>query len=408
MSDATVKCPKCGTLIPITEALAGPLLEATRSEMQTRIDVAILQATEATQKAAAKAASIEEEIVSRMKVQRAQADMLAKQEAREQIDDAKTVAVTAQREAEALRAKLAVAQQAQAEALRKERELEGRERELDITIEQRISAESAAIRRQAKQESDTDNSLRLLEKDELLRSMQAKIEELKQKAEQGSQQMQGEVQEEDLKMRLRAAFPRDTVEDVGKGVQGADLVQRVEGDVGIILLESKRTKNFSVGWLGKLREDGRAARSDVLVLASQALPDGIEGFGCQEGVWICAPRYVIPLVAVLRETLLSVARERRSAEGQETRAVVVYKYVVGSQFRRRIEAIVESFATMKADLDSERRAFAKVWAKRETQLERALLGAAGLVGDVQALSEPGAMVEIEGLSLHALVSGNEV
>ena len=394
-TDATVKCPKCGTLIPITEALAGPLLEATRSEMQTRIDVAILQATEATQKAAAKAASIEEEIISRMKVQRAQADMLAKQEAREQID-------AAQQEAEALRTKLAVAQQAQAEALRKERELFDRERELELTIERRISDETVTIRAAAQNSAEDAWKLKLIEKDTLLESMSKKIEELKQKAEQGSQQMQGEAQELELETVLRTVFPFDVIGEVGKGVTGADITQEVHalsGAVcGSILYESKRTKNWSPSWLSKFREDGRKAHADILVLVSTALPEEVVTFGNIDNVWVCAPAVALPLATVLRASLLSVHATKQAQDGMKTKSEEVYAYVTGPQFRHRVEALAEAFTTMQEDLVAEQKAVARQWAKRSTQIERVLTSTSGMFGDLQGIAGK-ALPEPEGLAL---------
>ena len=398
MQEPTIICPKCKTEIKLTETLAGPLLEATKK--QAAEDLAA-----ANKRAETIAASVGEAVAREHNATKAAAITEARADAYQAIEDAKATARLAELRASALSGKLQEAQQVQAAAVKREGELADKERELNLTIEREIAARTFTIRDHAIKESDEANRLKLLERDQLVEVMQKKVAELQQKIEQGSTQIQGEVQEEDLKTRLRMAFPRDTIEDVGKGITGADLTQTLDGGAGVILWESKRTKSFSQGWLPKLREDGRAARADVLVLASQALPADVDGFGCQDSVWMCAPRYAVPLAAVLRETLLSVARERRAVEGQETRAVTVYRYVTGAQFRRRVESLVEAFSSMKDDLDAERRALAKAWAKRETQLERALLGAAGLVGDVQALGAPGDVPEIEGLNMKALGGG---
>ncbi len=144
-----------------------------------------------------------------------------------------------------------------------------------------------------------------MEKDQTIASMQKKIEELKRKAEQGSQQLQGEVQELELENLLRAKFPFDTIEPVPKGEFGGDVLQRVVSPggqpSGTILWESKRTKNWSDGWLAKLREDQRAAKAEIAVLVSQALPKGVETFDVVDGVWVTSPRAALPVATVLRQ-----------------------------------------------------------------------------------------------------------
>jgi hypothetical protein len=139
-----------------------------------------------------------------------------------------------------------------------------------------------AVRDQAKQEAEAALTLRVREKEEQIASMQRQIEDVRRRAEQGSQQLQGEVQELALEAMLRQKFPRDAFDPVPKGEFGGDLIQHVVGPVGqicgSILWEAKRTKNWSDGWLGKLREDQRAAKTDVAVIVSHALPKSLQTF----------------------------------------------------------------------------------------------------------------------------------
>lgn len=406
MSDTTLKCPKCGAEIPLTEGIAAPMVEAVRTEMQARVDAATRQAKEVEAKAKAKEDNLEEELQARMKVQREQADVAAKVKARAEMaaDFAceQTIAVQAQQEAEALRIKLADAQKAQAEALRKERELADRERELSLTVETQVSAGIEAARTAARHDADEANRLRLLEKDTLLESMQRKVEELNQKITQGSQQMQGEVQELDLQAKLTAAFPFDQVGEVGKGVNGADVTQIVVApsgaQCGLILYESKRTKNWSAGWLPKLREDGRAAKADILVLVSTVLPEEVEAFNQVDSVWVCSPAVALPLALALRATLLAVHATKQAQEGMATKAESVYAYVTGPQFRHRVEALVESFTTLQDDLVKEQSAAQRQWAKRAVQLERVMSATSGMFGDLQGIAGA-ALPEPEGLAL---------
>jgi hypothetical protein len=314
------------------------------------------------------------------------------------------IAVQARQEAEQLRAKLAEAQKAQAEALRKERELDDRERELELTVERRIGEGVGAARDAARRDADEANRLKLLEKDTLLESMQKKVEELNQKITQGSQQMQGEVQELDLQAKLTAAFPFDSITEVAKGVNGADCSQVVASSTGahcgLILWESKRTKNWSDGWLPKLREDGRKAQADLLVIVSQTLPEELSAasFGCIDSVWVCAPLLATTLALALRATLLAVHNTKQVQAGMLSKSEEVYAYVTGPQFRHRVEALVEAFTAMNEDLAAEQKSMQRQWAKRATQIERILTSTTGMFGDLQGIAGK-ALPEPVGLAL---------
>jgi hypothetical protein len=186
--------------------------------------------------------------------------------------------------------KLAEAQKAQAELIRKQRELDDAKREMELTIETRVQAGLTVTRDQARKEAEESLKFKVMEKEQTITSMQKQIEDLKRRAEQGSQQLQGEVQELELESLLRAKFPLDTIEPVPKGEHGGDALQRVHGPLGqtcgTILWESKRTKNWSDGWLVKLREDQRAAKAEIAVLVTQALPRDMETFDLVDGVWV--------------------------------------------------------------------------------------------------------------------------
>jgi hypothetical protein len=409
MSDPTLKCPKCGAEVPLTEGIAAPMVAAVRTEMQARVDAAMKQAEEARRQAKAKEDSLETELESRMKIQREQADLLAKERARTEMaaDFAieQSIATRAQQEAEELRVKLTEAQKAQAEALRKERELADRERELELTVERRISESVGAVRDAARRDADEAARLRLAEKDMTLQGLQVKIAELQQKIEQGSQQAQGEVLEVDVEAQLRARYPRDEFAEVGKGVKGADITHRVLAPSGVscgtIIYEVKRTKAFSAPWLAKLRQDGREAHADALVLVSQAMPDDVDQFALLEGVWVCRVSVLQPLVDAIRVGLLSAQAVRQAAEGEATQAEAVYRYLTGPRFKARIEATVEAWTVMQADLEAERRAMTRTWAKRAAQIDAVMNSTAGLFGDLQATAT---LPEIAALSVQALGS----
>jgi hypothetical protein len=265
-----------------------------------------------------------------------------------------------------------------------------------------VQAGLTEVRSQAKREAEEGLKLKVAEKDQTIASMQQKIEELKQRAEQGSQQLQGEVQELELEQTLRAKFPHDTIEPVPKGEFGGDTLHRVGSPSGLmsgtILWETKRTKNWSNGWLVKLRDDQRTAKADLSVLVSHTLPEGIETFDVIDGVWITHPRCVLPVATILRHLLLQVSSTRIIAEGQQTKAEMIYEYLTGPRFRQRVEAIVEAFSCMQDDLDRERKAIMKQWAKRQEQIERVMGATVGMYGDMQGIAGK-SLREIEGLEL---------
>ena len=176
---------------------------------------------------------------------------------------------------------------------------------------------------------------------------------------------------------------------------------------GSILWESKRTKNWNDGWLTKLREDQRTAKADIAVLVSQVLPKGVESFDVIDGVWVTSPRATLPVATVLRHTLIQVNMARQISEGQQTKTEMVYEYLTGPRFRQRVEAIVEAFSSMQADLDKVRKVIMKQWAKREEQIERVIGATTGMYGDLQGIAGK-SLQEIDGLEFKALESGTKI
>ena len=392
------------------------MIESTRREYETRLaqkdadvskrDAALREREEALSKAQH---TIDEQVGEKLRSERAK---IASDEAKKaklalqnDLDQKSKEVADLQDVIKQREAKLAEAQQAQADLLRKQRELDDAKRELELTVEKRVQEGLTATREQAKKEAEDGLRLKVIEKEQTIASMQKQIEELKRKAEQGSQQLQGEVQELELEALLREKFPWDTIEPVPKGEHGGDALQRVAGPhgqrCGTIIWESKRTKNWSDGWLAKLREDQRAAKSDIAVIVSQSLPKDVETFGLVENVWVTHTKTVFPLALALRQTLVEVASARQASEGQQTKTEMIYQYLTGPRFRHRVEAIVEAFSTMKEDLDKERKTITKQWAKREEQIDRVMQATAGMYGDLQGIAGK-TIQEIEGLELRAL------
>ena len=395
-----ILCPKCSHQIPLTESLAAPLLEAERREFQKKITAReaefTLKADELRRQQdelALAHESFEQNIRQRLQVERGQIANAEAKKAREQVaadlDAVKQRLAENEQLLETRNAKLAEAQQAQAEALRKQRELDEKMRELEVTIEKRVLASQAGIVAKARQDATDELKSQVSQKDAQIDSLGRTVEELKRKLEQGSQQTQGEAFELELETLLRGKFPLDLIEPVAKGETGGDIVQTINGQLdapaGVILWELKNTKNWSDTWLPKLRDNKRAAKADVALIISTALPKGVETFDLVDGVYVAHPRCAVPVALTLRQGLLEIANARATQAGQESKAEQVYQYLTGSRFKQRIEAIVERFKDMREDIDKERKFMAKAWAKREAQVSVMIETTVGMVGDLQGI-----------------------
>jgi hypothetical protein len=322
MTEPTIICPNCKTEIKLTESLAAPLLAATKLDFDKRLaqkdaDIATRESTLREREAAlAKAKeAVDDQVAEKLKQERAKivaeeakkAKQLAADDIEQKSKEIKELNEVLKQRDE----KLAEAQKAQADLIRKQRELDDAKREVELTVEKRIQEGLAATRDQARREVEEQQRLKFAEKDQIMLAMHKQIEELKRRAEQGSQQLQGEVQELELENLLRTKFPFDTIEPVPKGEFGGDALQRVVSangqPSGTILWESKRTKNWSDGWLVKLREDQRTAKAEIAVLVSQVLPKGVESFDVIDGVWVSSPRTAMPVAVVLRQSMMEIA-----------------------------------------------------------------------------------------------------
>jgi hypothetical protein len=397
------------------------VMQTTRKECQTQIaakeaEVAVREAEIEDQQAQTARAleSIDEQVAQKLKTERGAIAAEEAKKARQLLSgDLETRAKEITNLQEVLKErdqKLAQAQNAQAELIRKQRELDDAKREMELTIEKRIQEEVAATRTKARQEGEDGMKLKVAEREHIITAMQKQIEELKRKAEQGSQQLQGEVQELELENVLRGKFPGDTVEAVAKGVHGGDVLHHVIGPLsqccGTILWECKRTKNWSDGWLGKLRDDQRTVKAEMAVIVSQVLPRDVANFDLIGGVWVTTPSLVIPVAMALRHLIVELAAARQAGEGQQTKMEMVYQYMTGPRFRQRVMAIVEKFSSMQEDLAKERKMMTRLWAKREGQIRCVIDATAGMYGDLQGIAGK-TLQEIEGLDVLMLESSSD-
>ena len=416
MNEPVIHCPACSTEIKLTESLAAPLIAETRRRFEQTLaakdaEVAKREAVLKTKEGelATAKASVDEQVAAKVKAERtviaAEEAKKAKLLAASDLDQKTKELSELQEVLKERDVKLADAQKAQADLIRKQRELDDAKREMDLTIEKRVQESLVAVRDKAKQEVDEALKLRVLEKEEQISSMQRQIEDLKRKAEQGSQQLQGEVLELELEALLRSKFPLDLIEPVPKGEFGGDVLQRVLGTsgqaCGTILWESKRTKNWSDGWLAKLRDDQRSANAELALLVSNVLPKGVTAFDHVDGIWVAESRCAVPVAIALRQSLIEIAKVRQAGDGQQTKMELVYEYLTGPRFRHRIEAIVEKFSDMQSDLDKERKTMTRLWAKRQAQIQGVIESTVGMYGDLQGIAGK-ALQEIDALSPPAL------
>ncbi len=420
MTEPTIVCPTCKTEIKLTESLAAPLIESTRRQFEQQLaqkdsDIATReQAMRDKEKQLSEAKhkldeQVADQVMEQLKKDRtriaAEESKKAKQAAATDLEQKAQELSELQEVLQKNNEKLAEAQKAQAELIKKQRELDDAKRELELTVQKRVQEGLDATRQQAKKEAEDEQRLKVMEWEQNTAALKKQIEDLKRRVEQGSQQLQGEVQELELENLLRAKFPFDAIEPVPKGEYGGDVLHRVVGTSGqsggTILWEFKRTKNWNDAWLVKLRDDQRTAKAEIAVIVSQSLPKGVETFEMLEGVWVTHPRAALPVAMILRQSLLELALARQVTEGQQTKTEMVYQYLTGPRFRQRVEAIVEAFSTMQEDLDKERKVIMKQWAKREEQIERVMGATVGMYGDLQGIAGK-SLQEIEGLELPAL------
>lgn len=293
--------------------------------------------------------------------------------------------------------KLNLARSKELEFLKKEAEIKNREAELELSIQRKLQEQREELVNQIrKQETeknnlkDTEYQLRLKELEKQLDDQKKLAEEMKRKAEQGSMQLQGEVQELILEDLLRQAFPFDLIEEVGKGVRGADCVHLVRNQMGQecgrIIYESKRTKDFAIEWIDKLKKDMRGIGADVAVIVTQTYPKGMNAFGEKDGVWICSFEDVRAVSYILRDGIVKLFGASKSQENKGDKMHMLYDYLNGNEFSEQWKAIREGFMSMKLSIQRERDAMERLWKSREKQLEKVLLNAAHIRGSIEGIS----------------------
>lgn len=386
MANDTITCPKCGYAIPVTEALTHSIRERLKGELENGIKKKEAEISAKERQLAQAQRTLEEQMAAKLKAETARIQTEAEKKAAEKIrielEDLKSQVNEKEK-------KIAEAREAELELRKKARELEEARQAFELEVARKIDAERERVRLEASAKFAEEHRLKDAEKDKLIKDLQQSLEDAKRRAEQGSMQLQGEVQELDLEATLRSAFPFDDIQPVPKGIRGADVIQRVfdpaRKPCGVILWEAKHTKHWSDSWVQKLKDDQREIGADISVILTEVMPRDMDHFGLKEGVWVTRFNLALGLATALRKQLMDVNLARSSAIGKNEKMEMLYQYLSGPEFRQKIEAMGEAFTMMQAQLDKEKRAMQKIWKEREKHIQRIALNTAGMYGDVRGI-----------------------
>ncbi len=409
MSDQSIRCTECGAEMELTEALTSQIREGLLAEVdeKSRKQNQEMAKKEKSLKKQLKEIenqkeSLDDTVEERIQAEREKLAETAKKKA-EKAFKVKTESLEEELREQA--EKLSKSQKMEVNLRKEQRALAEREEALDLELEKKLSKERKIIRQKALEQASEEQQLKFREKEDLIESLKGKVGDLQRRIEVGSQESQGEALEDELLETLKSHFPFDEFEEVKKGAKGADVIQRVRNDTGkicgVILWESKNTKAFSNGWIDKLKKDQQRESADIAILRTVSLPKEIRDFDTVQDVWITNCASSMSLCTALRLTLIQVSRERLVNKHKEDMKGVIFDYITGPEFGRRIKGIVSAYARMQEDLDTEKRSMARMWKKRETQIKVVIDNCAEMYGEIEGLSSNQKLLEsIEPLELN--------
>lgn len=404
-----IKCPKCSFEFPLEEALNDELKEEIAKEKEALRQKMIEHLHKKDEEMRRKEREFQELLQRREQEVQKQAEEEARKRIAADFDHKLKFLEQNNKENEE---KLKEARQREADFLRREQELKNKEAEIEINVQkqlqqerERLSEEIRKIEEERMSVKEGEFNMKVKELEKQLEDQKRLAEEMKRRAEQGSQQLQGEIQELALEEMLRINFPFDVVEEVGKGVRGADCIQVVRNNNGVecgkIIFESKRTKEFSNEWIEKLRTDMRSQGADVAVLVTQTFPRDMDRFGEKNGVWICSYNEVKSLVHLLRDGIIKISAAVKNQENAGDKMHMLYNYLTSREFAEQWTAIREGFMSMRISIQKERDAMEKLWKAREKQLEKVLLNAAHIRGSIEGIAG------MEDVNLNLLEDGED-
>ncbi len=385
-----ITCPHCNKSITLDEAITHSIEEKMGKDLEKKYNLKVKKAeTELLKKnkqLESLKESVDEQVNEAVKLQREEIEKEAKEKATQSV---KTDLKDLEEQVKEKDKLLEKSRDEQLKLRKDRRKLEDDKKEFEVEMERKLEEKTKTIYEEATKKADDDHDLKDKEKDKQIQGFIKEIGDLKRKAEQGSQQLQGEVLELELEQVLRENFVHDQIEPVSAGTRGADVLQKVclnsGKNCGTIILEFKRTKNWSNSWISKLKKDQREAKADIGVIVTTVLPEGVDTFEYREGIVVVDYKCVIPVMVLLRNQLFEIARTKNLNIGRDEKLEALYKYLTGTEFRQKVESIVEAVANMMGDIQKEKRAMAKNWSKREKQIEQAFVGVAGMYGGMQGI-----------------------
>ena len=256
--------------------------------------------------------------------------------------------------------------------LKRENELKEKAEDLKLNVQKELLEKQTEIEDKAKAKERESMALEKKEFQKKLDDQRKLIDEMKRKAEQGSMQLQGEIQELAIEELLRSTYPFDNIDEVGKGIRGADCIQTVINSLqqtcGSIVYESKRTKNFSNEWINKLKQDQINCKADIAVIVTETFPSDMDRFGEKNGIWICGFNEIKSVSFVLRQILIKTQSVKSSDENKGDKMELLYSYLTSNEFVQNIGRIIENYDSMIQQLNSEKKSAFKNFATREKQI----------------------------------------
>ena len=369
----TIKCPQCGYEIELTEALKkdieNTVIAAEHAKHKKEIERLQKEAAENTLK------SISEAEV------KAKADATAKLDIKFQ--DLQKEAKENKNDNKELRIQLSTLMQ-------ELRESKKAKENAELEMQKKLAEEETKIREEAQKAADEKQRLNLAARDKTIADLQKALDEAQRKADQGSQQLQGEVLELDLEARLREQFPFDEVIEIKKGQRGADIKQIVcnksSSSCCTLLWETKNAK-WQPAWIAKFKKDIREAKANIGILVSQEIPKDIGELNQVEGnLWVVTPRLAPQLATALRSTILQVDSANKMHVSKDEKLEVLYQFLVGPEFKHRIESIIESYSLLQDEIEKEKRAYALKWARQEKAIRSVVDNTIGMYGDLQGIT----------------------
>ncbi len=400
-----IKCPHCGNVFDVENVLSADIEKKIRQQYQDKLNESYQKIDEEKKRLAADLQLFEEKKKNENELfaQKLQQEK-AKIESELQSQLKKSITADFENQLKMLEQanvsneeKLKEARQKELEFLRKMQDLKNKEAELEIEVQKKIQQERLLITEQIRKQEleknelkESEYSLKLRELEKQLDDQKKLADEMRRKAEQGSMQLQGEVQEQALEELLQANFPFDIISEVGKGVRGADCIQTVRNsngqECGKIIYESKRTENFAADWIDKLKIDMLKQGADIAVIVTKAMPKDMSLFGEKNGVYICSFKEVKSLATVLRNAILKISESRKSQENKGEKMVALYNYLTGQEFVGNWNAMREGFRQLRNMLQKEREDFEKNWKKKEKQVELIIQNSLHISGSIEGIA----------------------